>query len=138
MSASLRAQVRRRAHHRCEYCQMPEELDALTFHWDHIVAQKHNGQTTLQNLAWSCYTCNNQKQTDLAGIDPEGGTDAIVRLFRPRTDSWNEHFEWNGPELSGKTSIGRVTLYVLSMNLPHRVALRRLLIFEGVFPPHEL
>jgi hypothetical protein len=55
MSASLREQVRQRAGQRCEYCQIPEELDTLTFHWDHIIAQKHRGLTVLQNLAWSCY-----------------------------------------------------------------------------------
>jgi hypothetical protein len=135
MSASLREQVRRRGRLRCEYCQMPEELDALAFHWDHIIVQKRHGQTALQNLAWSCYGCNNQKQSDIAGIDPKGEADAIVRLFRPRTDNWNEHFEWGGPELIAKTPIGRVTLYVLGIKLPHRVNLRQLLISEGVFPP---
>ena len=135
MNASLREQVRRRADRRCEYCRMPEELDTLSFHWDHIIAQKHHGKTVLHNLAWSCYACNNQKQSDLAGIDPKGEADTIVRLFRPRTDSWSEHFEWDGPELKGKTPIGRVTLYVLGMNLPHRIALRQILISEGVFPP---
>jgi len=137
MTATLREQVRQRAHQRCEYCQMPEELDSLTFHWDHIIAQKHRGLTVLENLAWSCYGCNNQKQSDIAGIDPEGKTDDIVRLFHPRKDGWDEHFEWNGPELRSKTPIGRVTVYVLGINLPHRVALRRLLVAEGVFPPQE-
>lgn len=113
---------------------MPEELDTLTFHWDHIIAQKHHGPTVVQNLAWSCYGCNNQKQSDIAGIDPEGNTDDIVRLFHPRKDDWHEHFEWEGLALKGKTPIGRVTIYVLGINIPHRVALRRFLVDEGVFP----
>ena len=134
---TLREQVRRRAGERCEYCQMPEEFDSLVFHVDHIIAQKHGGATQLPNLAWSCFACNNQKQSDIAGIDPAGQNNDIVRLFHPRLDVWGEHFEWNGPEVLGKTSIGRVTLYVLGINLPHRVALRRLLIDEGVFPLSE-
>ena len=136
MTESLRDQVRSRAGNRCEYCQMPEEFDSLVFHVDHIIAQKHGGPTTLSNLAWSCFGCNNQKQSDIAGIDPEVQTTEIVRLFNPRVDDWDEHFEWNGPELDAKTSIGRVTLYVLGINFPHRIALRRLLIVEGVFPPN--
>ena len=135
MSLDLRLRTQRRAKRQCEYCQMPEELDTLVFHVDHIIAQKHRGPTTLGNLAWSCFSCNNQKQSDIAGIDPEGSRNQIVRLFHPRTDSWNEHFEWDGPQLHGKTSIGRVTLYVLGINLPHRVAFRQLVIEEGVFPP---
>ena len=136
MTESLRDQVRRRAGNQCEYCQMLEEFDSLVFHVDHIIAQKHGGPTTLSNLAWSCFGCNNQKQSDIAGIDPEVQTTEIVRLFNPRIDDWDEHFEWNGPELDTKTPIGRVTLYVLGINFPHRIALRRLLIVEDVFPPN--
>jgi 5-methylcytosine-specific restriction endonuclease McrA len=65
MSASLRDRVRQRASNRCEYCQMPAELDSLEFHWDHIIAQKHRGPTEFANLAWSCFACNNQKQSDI-------------------------------------------------------------------------
>ena len=134
MCTKLREQVRQRANQQCEYCQMPEEFDTLVFHWDHIIAQKHHGATTLSNLAWSCFGCNNQKQSDLSGIDPEGKTQEVVRLFHPRKDHWADHFEWMGPELAAKSPIGRVTLYVLGINLPHRVSLRQMLIDEGVFP----
>jgi len=137
MNASLRDQVRQRARQRCEYCRVPEDFDTLVFHWDHIIAQKHRGLTVLLNLAWSCFGCNNQKQSDIAGIDPQGKADEIVRLFHPRNDDWNEHFAWAGPELKAKSPIGRVTLYVLGINLPHRVAFRQLLIDEGVFPPAD-
>lgn len=85
MTPTLRSQVRERAGGRCKYCQLPEELDALPFHWDHIIAQKHAGPTVLENLAWSCYSCNNRKQSDIAGIDPESGTDEIFRLWREVT-----------------------------------------------------
>lgn len=133
MSASLREQVRQRARQRCEYCQMPEQFDTLVFHVDHIIAQKHRGATELYNLAWSCFSCNNHKQSDIAGVDPQWNKDEIVRLFNPRADQWPDHFHWVGPVLSGKSAIGRVTVYVLGINLSHRVALRQLLILEGVF-----
>jgi hypothetical protein len=59
----------------------------------------------------------------------------MVRLFHPREDDWSEHFEWNGPELVGKTPVGRGTVAVLGINLSENVELRESLIEEGVFPP---
>jgi hypothetical protein len=70
----------------------------------------------------------------VAGIDPDGSTIDVVRLFRPREDNWDDHFEWNGPLLKGKTPVGRVTIEVLAINLAYRVAMRKTLIEEGVFP----
>ena len=37
--------------------------------------------------------------------------------------------------LVGKTPTGRTTLFVLNMNHPDRVEVRRILIMAGVFPP---
>ena len=51
MNERLRRKVWRRAKDRCEYCQMPEDLDTLTFYWDHIIAQKHRGETVMSLLA---------------------------------------------------------------------------------------
>lgn len=113
---------------------MPQSLDPIPFHLDHIIARKHGGPTESGNIAIACFGCNNQKQSDIAGIDPEGSPDVPVRLFHPRNDSWEDHFAWRGPTLTAKTDIGRVTLYVLGINLPHRVALRQMLIDEGAFP----
>jgi hypothetical protein len=48
---------------------------------------------------------------------------------------WAYHFVWDGPTLRGRTPIGRVTVEVLNMNAPVRVALRAQLIAEGEFPP---
>lgn len=55
----------------------------------------------------------------------------MVRLFHPRKDKWDEHFEWNGSLLMGKTNIGRVTVDVLAINRSYRVALRKSLFEEG-------
>jgi hypothetical protein len=43
------------------------------------------------------------------------------------------HFRWDGSVLAGRTDIGRTTIEVLEINLPHRVAFRQTLIDEGVF-----
>ena len=89
--------------------------------------------TSADNLALSCYNDNAYKGPNIAGIDLVTGQ--LMRLFNPRQDDWNEHFSWLGPELVGRTAVGRVTIAVLNMNDPLRVELRQSLIDEGVFPP---
>ncbi len=73
------------------------------------------------------------KDQTIAGIDPE--TNEIVRLFHPRQDKWEDHFEWHEAVLVGRTAVGRATIDVLAVNLPYRLRLRQMLILEGVFPP---
>ena len=132
MSAALWRRVRTRAAGRFEYCQMPESLDPLPFEVDHIDARQHGGQTVFANLALTCFACNHHKGPNLAGKDPV--TRRITRLFHPRRDRWEVHFRWTGPVLIGVTSIGRTTVDVLAINLPHRIAHREALIEEGLFP----
>lgn len=134
MADSLSEEVKRRAGDLCEYCRVPQIFDPLPFQIDHVIARQHDGPTSLENLALACLSCNNHKGPNIAGIDRQAGTQEVVRLFHPRNDTWNEHFEWNGPILQGTTAIGRVTVSVLGINLPHRIAFRRSLIDEGVFP----
>ena len=133
MEQSLLQQVWQRALSTCEYCRMPQQHDLLTFQVDHIIARKHHGTDELENLALACYACNNHKGPNIAGLDSETG--AVVRLFHPRQDLWRDHFRWQDAVLVGHTSIGRVTIDVLAINLPHRPRLRQMLILEGVFPP---
>ena len=132
MDEALERQVRERAKHRCEYCRIPASISEFTFPIDHIIAQQHGGETTLENLALSCPHDNYHKGPNLVGIDPV--TKKLTRLFNPRRDRWNAHFRWDGPVLLGRTAIGRTTLYVLAMNHPDRVEVRRLLIEAGLFP----
>jgi HNH endonuclease len=133
MDASLERLVWERAADRCEYCQTPQQADALPFHIDHIIARQHGGETAAGNLALACYACNLHKGPNLSGRDPR--TRKIVRLFHPRRNSWRRHFRWNGPVLVGRTAIGRATVATLGINLPHRVELRQFLIGEGTLPP---
>jgi hypothetical protein len=130
MGKSLRDQVIQRAGGRCEYCRIPEEYDEAVFCLDHIRAKKHDGATRSSNLALTCYWCNTYKGDNLSGVDPI--SDEITRLFHPRRDDWHAHFAWNGPILVGTTDIARATIKVLRMNAPVRVALRRVLMDEGV------
>ncbi len=133
MEQTLVNQVWQRAGSLCEYCRMPQQYDLLTFQIDHIIARKHHGTDEFNNLALACFACNNHKGPNIAGVNP--GTDEVVRLFHPRQDSWEDHFEWRGAVLVGRTPVGQVTIDVLAINLPHRVRLRQMLILEGVFPP---
>lgn len=132
MSDSLDRQVRERAKHRCEYCLISAHISEFTFPLDHIIAQQHRGRTSLENLALSCTHCNYNKGPNIAGIDPV--SNKLTRLFNPRRDRWKAHFAFDGPVIIGKTAVGRTTLYVLAMNHPDRVELRRLLIEAGLFP----
>ena len=117
-----------RAAHYCEYCRLPQSSFPLRFQIDHVLAEKHGGQTTASNLALACTHCNRHKGPNIAGLDPE--TRQIVRLFNPRTDSWAEHFTAEGAQILGKTAIGRATVTVLEMNRADRLLVRSALLKE--------
>jgi hypothetical protein len=131
VDAALEQLVWERAKGRCEYCQFPADIALLPFQFDHIIAEKHGGPTTADNLALSCERCNSHKGPNIAGY-PKG---KHVPLFNPRLDRWSDHFAWKGAVLVAKTPVGQVTMEVLAINLPYRVTLREALIAEGVFPP---
>jgi hypothetical protein len=82
-----------------------------------------------------CSFCNGAKGPNAAGYDPETGD--LVRLFNPRTDTWHDHFTWDGPLLRAMTPVGRATVDVLRINDPSRVEHRRLLITLGLFTVRE-
>ncbi len=93
---------------------MPQFALPLPFQIDHVIAEKHGGPTVETNLALACPHCNRFKGPNIAGLDPESGQP--VRLFHPRTDTWSEHFEFEGACIVGRTPIGRATVHVLAMN----------------------
>ena len=103
MDRELEQLVWQRADSHCEYCRLPV-LEWLRFQIDHIIAEKHHGPTDEANLALSCFHCNSFKGPNISGIDPLTGR--ITRLFHPRQDAWDKHFEWNGALLVGKSPIG--------------------------------
>lgn len=126
-------QVRTRAGAACEYCRLPEAVSAAVFVTEHVIARQHGGGDGPDNLAYACDRCNLHKGPNIAGLDPDTGQ--LTRLFHPRTDDWDDHFEWFGHVLIGRTPIGRTTVRVLAVNDPIARTVRAALMAEGVFPP---
>jgi hypothetical protein len=81
--------------------------------------------------------CNSHKSDRVEVIDPESGVK--VRPFNPRTERWNEHFEWieGATVIRGKTPKGRATVAALNMNHPDIVSARRLWVITGWHPPTD-
>jgi hypothetical protein len=123
MEAALVRLIWQRAGNCCEYCRIPQDFDENPFEIDHIIARKHGGPTVAGNLALSCLHCNSFKGSDIGGLDPQ--TRKLTPLFNPRRHKWARHFRWQGPNLIGRTPIGRVTIVVLNINDPCRVELRQ-------------
>jgi 5-methylcytosine-specific restriction endonuclease McrA len=48
-----------RDHHTCQYCQKKFPANELTY--DHVVPRKDGGKTNWDNIASSCYPCNQEK-----------------------------------------------------------------------------
>ena len=123
--ASLRRQVIERAKNRCEYCLLPAEVAFFPHEVDHVIAEKHGGTTTIDNLAFACWRCNRHKGSDLTSFDPN--TQALSPLFNPRTQVWTEHFAYEAETMVGLTPEGRTTISLLQLNSQERLIERRLL-----------
>ncbi|WP_037300838.1 HNH endonuclease [Runella limosa] len=132
ISERLRKEVSLRAGFKCEYCLIPEFFLATTFHIDHIRSQKHGGKTTIENLAYTCPHCNQNKGSDVATFI--GESEQLIRFFNPRTDTWYDHFQLINGEIVGVTEIGKATVIILHFNQTERVILRANLIEIGMYP----
>ncbi|HYE20305.1 MAG TPA: HNH endonuclease signature motif containing protein [Tepidisphaeraceae bacterium] len=130
VTESERRQVRMRAGDRCEYCHLPQAGHDERFSVDHVIARKHGGADGTDNLAFCCLRCNLHKGTDLTGIAPDSGE--VVLLFHPRRDRLEEHFEFVGATIRGRTAIGATTVRLLQVNAPEHVRLRESLQLEGL------
>ncbi len=133
ISAALRRVVSERAEGRCEYCLYPEAASFLAFEVERIIAEKHGGATTADNLALACPYCNRFKGTDLGSLDPETGQ--LTPFFNPRTQRWDDHFRYEGAYIVPLTPEGRVTVAILRFNHPDRILERQPLISAGIYPP---
>jgi hypothetical protein len=134
VSVSLRRQVIERAANCCEYCRLNRSDHILPFEIDHIVAEKHGGNTDFDNLCLSCFDCNKAKGSDIASADPVTGKATF--LFHPRSQDWHEHFRLNGAIIEPFSPEGRVTLRVLQLNEAARVKERSFLLRLGRYPCH--
>lgn len=128
----LRRQICARAEGRCEYCLMHEMFTFSPHEPDHIIAEKHGGETTFENLAWACFFCNRHKGSDISSIDPLNGH--ITPLFNPRKQQWRRHFRLNGPFIEPLTASGRATANLLQFNIQARIEDRRDLMTTGDYP----
>lgn len=118
ISDSLRRLVTERAEDRCEYCRQPQALSLFNFEMEHIIARKHDGLTTAENLALACPHCNGFKGSDLGSMDSQTGV--LTPFYNPRLQVWLEHFKFDSYEIIPLTPEGRVTTKILRMNLPER------------------
>ena len=131
--ATLRRLVTQRAAEQCEYCRFPQTAALFAFEMEHIIAEKHDGITVVENLALSCPCCNRFKGTDLGSIDPE--TQQLTPFFNPRLQKWSDHFRLDRGTIVPLTPQGRVTAKILQFNLPERILEREQLITSGEYPP---
>jgi 5-methylcytosine-specific restriction endonuclease McrA len=122
ISPSLRKLVKERAGDRCEYCGLHQDHSLMSFHVEHIIPRQHGGASVSENLALACPGCNLHKGPNLTGIDPDTGE--VSRLFHPRQDVWEEHFQAVATRITGQTTIGRTTAWLLAMNDEDQLQLR--------------
>jgi HNH endonuclease len=108
--------VRKRANYLCEYCHSPEKISTSRFTLDHLQPRSLGGADTEDNLALACSRCNQHRYNFVVGRDIE--TSAILPLFNPRNQLWQEHFIWSADatKIIGTTAIGRATCDRLDMN----------------------
>jgi hypothetical protein len=109
---------------RCEYCLIHEDDAAFSHEVDHIVSRQHGGETTADNLAYACMICNRFKGANVSSVDASG---AIVRLFNPRSERWEDHFRLAGAVVEPLTGTGEATARLLRLNAAERVVERNVL-----------
>jgi hypothetical protein len=162
IQATIRQLVIDRAEGRCEYCRSPQLFSSYRYEIDHItaacatirykicdisicfqdlavpighanccIAEKHGGDTVPENLALACLPCNRYKGSDIASLDPVTGE--LTRLFNPRMLDWWGNFGVEDGFIVGKTPVGRTTVFLLKFNTAAEVALRQMLMAQGLF-----
>lgn len=130
--AALKRLVTERAGKKCEYCLFPESASFFSFEIEHIIAEKHDGETVADNLALACPACNRFKGTDLGSVDAETGQ--LTPFFNPRSQIWEQHFYLEGGQIMPRTAEGRVTVKILQLNQGDRIIEREQLVAEGNYP----
>jgi hypothetical protein len=129
---TVAAEVQRRANGRCEYCKMHQSLQGATFHIEHVKPRSKGGESSLENLAWACPSCNLHKSDRISLPDVDG---VHVRLFNPRLDKWDEHFCWVGFFVAGTTGLGKALVLAFSLNTERKVKIRQAEKMFDLFPP---
>lgn len=135
ISDSLRRQVVEEANYRCEYCKTSARLTGMPLVMEHIFPRSLGGSSDRNNLAASCYRCNEFKGARTEALDPE--TNQLTELFNPRIHDWQAHFVWGngGTHILGITPMGRATVIALRLNNDDVVEARSLWIEFAWHPP---
>ena len=123
-----------RAGYRCEYCHAPQAAFNFRFEVEHIRPQAEAGTDEEGNLALACRSCNIYKSAHSSGFDEV--TRVTVRLFNPRGDTWDDHFEvvTQTGVIQGRTGVGRVTIIRLQINSGEQLNARLQWMRLGLFP----
>lgn len=134
VAQTLRRFVADRADRLCEYCLIHEADTFFGCQIEHVIAEKHGGASTADNLAYACVFCNRFKGSDVASVLPETGQ--IVRLFNPRIDRWASHFSLDrgSMRIVALSAIGTVTVKLLNFNHADRILERLTLARSGRYP----
>ena len=135
VSAALRRLVIARADNLCEYCLLHEEDTFFGCEVDHVISEKHGGQTVEANLAYACFVCNRNKGSDIGSLIPASGQ--LVRFYHPRLDRWSEHFQLDrsdGITLVAVSDVGEATARIFGFNSEERLLERQALQVAGRYP----
>ena len=129
----IKVKVRQSARHRCGYCLLRQRYSPIVFQFDHYIPVSSGGTNEEENLWLACGNCNNAKSDKTEAFDSV--INSTVTIFNPRTQNWNEHFEWNKEKIVGKTPCGRATVKALKLNNEIILPVRKRWIVAGWFPP---
>ncbi len=135
ISKDLDEKIRRQAKNLCGYCHNPQDLMPYKLEIEHIHPIALGGKTVEENLWLACRECNSHKSTKTKAFDILTGR--TVKLFNPRKQNWNRHFEFNkdNTEIIGKTACGRATVESLKMNNFYQTTARSAWMETSKFPP---
>ncbi len=116
---------------------MPQAILPMTLEIEHILSQAAGGTDDEYNLWLVCRACNSFKRAKTHGFDQE--TNQEIRLFNPRTQNWQVHFEFDSETggINGKTACGRSTVIALQMNTEQAVSARLHWVKAGWYPPKD-
>lgn len=135
ISKEFDREIRRQANDRCGYCLNPQELMPFKLEIEHIYPQALGGESVEENLWLACRECNAHKAAKTKAIDRLTGK--LVKLFNPRKQDWQEHFEFSQDfsEIIGKTVCGRATVECLQINNIYQTTARLAWTETSKFPP---
>ena len=119
VGADLRRLVAARANRVCEYCLIHEDDTYFGCQVEHIIAEKHDGPTEAENLAYACACCNRAKGSDIGTWATSARQ--FTRFFNPRIDRWSEHFLLQGVLIQPQSAIGEATAKILRFNDTQRL-----------------